>query len=297
MTDIDLSRFTWQTTIGRETYDLCPLSRVMSIARAEIELGFAPYWVKCRLAYAKRNGPKAVPPPVMDDLVRTGLCQMKVLSPERCADLRARIDAAGGRIRTQDYDLDHVREVLSEVFSPAVDAVIRNHFECDYYVPFLNFFRTDPGMRDSSYNWHCDWGPQPHLKLFCYIAPADSHDGATIFVDRETTRLLTKLGYVFGQGVDRRNEDIGPLCGAFGIPYAPMELRPNEGEAAIFEPAQIFHRGKAPTRGHRYVLQVAIMPSPEPWQVMLERFGEGVRNNFSDFPLAQRLLDGVWETY
>lgn len=281
-----------EIVIGGERYMLNPLNAALSLTTADLELGYAGFWAQCRLRLAQELGVADLPLTTVDDLTRTGLCRLKVLGPPRCAELRDMVDRAGGRVPLQSYDLGHIRDLLAEVFSPTVDAVLKNHFGSHYFVPFLNIFRTEPENESPSYHWHCDWGPTGHLKLFCYLAESDSHDGATIFLDRATTTLLTKIGFVFGQDCHVRNVNIEPLCEAYGIPYEPLALRPDEGEAALFEPAGLFHRGMVPTSGFRYVLQIGIVPSPVPWHSMLQQCGRLLQVNNGMFPNANALMAG-----
>lgn len=288
----NLADFSRQIEAGGETYTLNSLASAAWTYRADMELGYAAYWMHCKFRYAEQMGAQRLDPIRLDALQATGLTRLPVLSATTCARLRQWIDVSGGRVPMDSYDLGMLREVLTETFSPAVEAVLRNHFSSHYFVPFINFFRTDPGMESPSYNWHCDWGPTGHLKLFCYLAEADSHDGSTIFLDRDATSLLLRAGYAFGQDYDSRNRDLAPLCAELGIPYAPQDLRPGLGEAAVFEPGGVIHRGNVPRRGSRYVMQIGLIPSVIPWSDMHDQAGIMLRNNMGVFPDGNELIKG-----
>lgn len=289
---INLPAFSRRIEAGGESYGLNSLSSAVWSHRADIEEGHAAYWMHCKLSHAEQLGPERLAPTRLDALQMSGLIQLRVLSPATCARLRQWIDDCGGRVPLSTYDLGMVREILDETFSPEVDAVLRNHFSSPYFVPFINFFRTDPGMESPSYHWHCDWGPTGHLKLFCYLAEADSHDGSTIFLDRNVTSLLLRAGYAFGQDYEARNVELAPLCTELGLPYAPQDLRPDVGEAALFEPAGVIHRGNTPTRGRRYVMQIGLMPSVLPWSQMHDQVGVILRGNMGAFPDGNELIRG-----
>lgn len=292
MGELSLTDFTRIIESGGETYQLNSLNAGHEVYRGDVTMGYWRYWMQCRLRYAEEVGPQVARATQLDALQRTGLCQIKALSSDTCARLRDWIDQAGGRVPLKSYDLGFVRQVLEETFSPENDAILKNHFSSHYFVPFINFFRTDPGMEDMSYHWHCDWGPTGHLKLFCYLADSDSHDGSTIFLDRGATTLLQRAGYVFGQDFVNRNMDLEPLCRELGIAYAPQDLRPDAGDAALFEPAGVIHRGNVPKRGHRYVMQVGIIPSMLPWTAIHDQIGALLHGNNGDFPDANELLKG-----
>lgn len=280
-------------TIGEETYVLNTLNSSLLMQDADIDLGYDSYANYCRTQYAKHQAPDGFQTTRLDDLAATGLCRVQALPPEVCTELRAWVDREGGRVPLPSYDPAAIKRVLNHVFNPTVDGIIRNHYGAFYFVPFLNIFRTEPGMTEVSYCWHCDWGPRAHLKLFCYLGDPDSHNGSTTFLNRHSTDLLKRIGYVFGQSSSKRNVDIEPLCRRFGIPYDPQDLRPGEGEAALFEPASVIHKGVVPSIGYRYVLQVGIIPSPRPWDEMFDMCGGMLNVNESHFPDAHAIMQGM----
>ncbi len=45
------------------------------------------------------------------------------------------------------------------------------------------------------------------------------------------------------------------------------QLRAREaGEAVLFQPGRVLHRGISPTRGRRLTATLCLLPSPVPWQ-------------------------------
>ena len=126
--------------------------------------------------------------------------------------------------------------------------------------------RSDPGGEPNvSFSWHCDGGPTKHLKVLLYLNGSDEHGGNTRFLDRATTDAFKKIGYVFCD-IDHRLDDLAALAGEHGIAYRPLEAPMRTGEAILFEPANVLHKGVWPTRAPRYLLQICIVPSPMPWR-------------------------------
>lgn len=203
-----------------------------------------------------------------DDLQRDGFNKVAALDEAECAKLRSMIDLDLDFLRNHFYRVN----LMGKIFSGEVDRRVSGYFGSEYLPLWCRFYRNDPnGNAGVSFNWHCDGGPTKHLKILLYLNASDECGGNTQFLDRNTTDAFKRIGYVFCD-INHRLNDLSSLADEHNIPYAPFESEIRTGEAIIFEPANILHKGLWPTRAPRYLLQICIVPSPVPWRQMCENF-------------------------
>jgi hypothetical protein len=69
----------------------------------------------------------------------------------------------------------------------------------------------------------------------------------------------------------KRTGDLAVLERIAGRPLHPIRRERRAGEAVLFQPSRVLHRGISPTRGARFVLTLCLLPSPVPWQEALRR--------------------------
>lgn len=240
----------------------------------DVECGYAA------LNVASRNAMTRPLPAGPFALVSEGIERLPVLDSRRCATYRALMDAADPVLDDRAFRL----AMLGEVLSDAVDRRLTAYFGSEYLPLWCRFYRADPDKPPSvSFRWHCDGGPSRHLKILVYLNGCDEHGGDTICCDRATTDAFKQAGYVFGD-VRRRLEDVEPLAEAAGIRFAPISFWPETGDALIFEPMAIMHRGCWPRRATRYIIQICLLPSPLPWREMCGHFDLPGRRN--DWPVV-----------
>src|SRR5690606_40431530 len=116
-----------------------------------------------------------------------------------------------------------------------------------------------------AFKWHCDKGPSSHLKLIVYLNPTREHGGNTEFMDVEDTAAVARRGYLFGWS-KTRTDDVAHLSRLAGRPLG-TELRERAaGEAVLFQPSRLLHRGISPTRGDRLAATLCLLRSPADWQ-------------------------------
>jgi hypothetical protein len=146
--------------------------------------------------------------------------------------------------------------LLAQIRTPAVHKAIATALGCHYAFVFAEAAAATPVAGGPtagamiSFRWHADNGPRAHLKIILYLDGPDSHDGATSFLDRQTTEAIAAAGYLFPKNEDRL-ADLGPLAAAHGITLVEHRLSPQAGEAVLFHPAQVLHRGLLPSFGRR----------------------------------------------
>lgn len=166
------------------------------------------------------------------------------------------------------YHPKFMDSLLPLILTEDVDAQIASYFNSEYTLYWYSYLETEADLEKrivSSY-WHCDGGPEKHLKMLIYLNAYEEHGGNTKFLDRNASTQLKNIGYFFNN-VDKRVEDLGPLCRAKGIePIETMYEDIESGDALLFNPNQLGHIGVVPDKGTRYVLQLCFIPSPFPWQ-------------------------------
>lgn len=238
--------------------------------------GYDRFHAHCRMNF-RRDMPEAV-----TELEIRGVEQLRVWSD-------AEADRVLGRIRrdfrvvpfrrnadrVHEYRIDDARfarEIFAAVLTPAVDARLVRFFRSEYFVHWFAITRSQPRRLENfnSFLWHCDRGPRAHLKLLVYLNGNVTHGGSTEFLDFAATRAFERSGYLFGDVANRRS-DLSSLAEACGADYRPHSWRGAAGEASLFAPSGVLHRGVMPCRGPRDVLVVCLLPSPVPWREALER--------------------------
>ncbi|MDT0496443.1 hypothetical protein RM530_03565 [Algiphilus sp. W345] len=234
------------------------------------------YLARCRAACRRVPKPEGAP-----ELGQRGFHYLRALTPEAA---RARIEAlqSGHQLQLLKKDSRHLegfrvddREwltgFLDQVLRDPVDSAIAGFFGSEYLVHWVAFSltRAAPEQESVSFRWHCDKGPSAHLKLIVYLNPTTGHGGNTEFMDLDDTLTVAQRGYLFGRS-KARTADTRHLAELAGRPLS-TELRDRQaGEAVLFQPARVLHRGISPSRGPRLTATLCLLPSPVNWRRALE---------------------------
>ena len=235
--------------------------------RYDIEKGYALHrWYSLDLA---RDG-QARP---LDGLGANGWEVCCALSAETAAELAS---CAGEKAR--EIGRDRLRAVLTEAFASPLGSKLRDYYLSEFAVLFANLASDE--LTDSC-RWHCDAGPLEHLKLLVYLTDSD---GGTEVIDRAATYLFQRVGYGFGPKPDRL-DDLGPLGAQYGIGFTPNHIMPRMGEALVFEPTRVLHKGVPGVARKRRLLQVGIVPWPQPWDTAFDTIWDFIAiNEGAGFP-------------
>ncbi len=241
------------------------------------DAGYGAYHAFCRSRFARTGSASGTPP-------REGFERFRVIDPEIAAGLRRRVEADYVcsvmneksphllLYRIDDPSFD--RHLLEQVVTPALDERAVRYFGSEYLVYWYSVSRAIPceTLDRNSFRWHCDRGPEHHLKLLLYLNDHEEHGGGTQFLDVESTRQIARGGYVFAP-VKTRVSDLAPHAKRAGIAYEPWSPEMTAGEGILFPPARALHRGLLPTHGPRTVLTLCLLPSPVAWRTALDRGG------------------------
>ena len=128
--------------------------------------------------------------------------------------------------------------------------MLLSYFESEYIPCWMKYYKNNPEDLDDSqvsFKWHCDGGPEKHLKILVYLNSSEESGGDTMLMGRRTTFLLKKLGYLY-RSINKRTSDLSELCKLYNIPHNPVAANCKEGEALIFAPMSYIHKGIWPTK-------------------------------------------------
>jgi hypothetical protein len=172
-----------------------------------------------------------------------------------------------------------VDALLTRVLAGPLDQRIAEYFGSEYLLHWFTFSVTRQAREQQSvsFRWHCDKGPTAHLKLMVYLNPTDEHGGNTEFVSLEDSAAVARHGYLFGSSKSR-SPDIGHLSRIAGRELTGHARPLQAGQAVLFQPARVLHRGLSPDRGDRLVMTLCILPSPVHWKHALQ---SGAQSNLA----------------
>lgn len=240
--------------------------------------GYADWQALCRARLERALPADAEEAPI----VERGYTTLPVMSAAAAAELLQAVsqDHEVARLKRdsaklEGYQLDNpelVSRLLEASLGAAVDAQILSFFRSEYMVHWYTLSRTAPSHEPASvsFRWHCDKGPQSHLKLLVYLNDYSEHGGGTSYLDLAGSTAVSRTGYMFARG-QRRTESLEELAAMAGTQLKAYDHHPQAGDAVLFQPARVLHSGITPTRGPRYVLTLCLLPSPVPWREALAR--------------------------
>lgn len=236
---------------------------------------YGEYLAHCRAACRRSPAPAAD-----TELEQTGLRYLRALSPSAAAACAAELETQH-RPQLLKKDSRHLEGfrvsdpqwlsgLLDQIFRDSVDTAIAGFFGSEYLVHWAAFSltRPAPSQQSVSFRWHCDKGPSAHLKLIVYLNPTRLHGGNTEFIDLADTQAVARRGYLFGRSKTRTG-DTAHLARLAGRPLATQLHERDAGEAVLFQPSRVLHRGISPTLAPRLTATFCLLPSPVPWQQAL----------------------------
>jgi hypothetical protein len=239
--------------------------------------GYDAYHTHCRQAAPRGAGSGAA-----EALRRDGYEVVTVMDAARAAEMKARLlveGKAGARLKEDVTFADVVsfpdaaslRRTLETVLPAAIEERIATYFGCDFLVYSAQLMRTYPvKSEERSLLWHCDRGPREFLKLNLFLDPTAEHGSTTDMLALDASMAFERAGYTFGPN-KRRVADLGRIAQRIGV-ATPIDHRSlTAGQAFLFLPALILHRGIPPSRGVRHMLSLMLMPSPLPWREAYDR--------------------------
>ncbi len=289
-----------KTSTTRATVNGMPARVWKTVERFDERAGFREYTARCRAACV--NPVVATHAPFLEK----GFERLDVFSARKAASLLARIKRHMDKIeyrRGEDHkallridDDAFFDEILATLFDQRLDACLREYFGSEY-VPYMYGVECAPvsTSRKRSFLWHCDKGPSRWCKVLIYFTGSRETGGDSYFVDRETSDAIARTGYTFCSTTARLG-DLGALAEKNAIAFRPQAAGLRAGQALLFEPSRILHKGEVPTKAPRYMMQLWILPSPVNWREGLDRLRRANLPEAADFAFpshASRLWDAL----
>ncbi|OGJ56778.1 hypothetical protein A2635_00760 [Candidatus Peribacteria bacterium RIFCSPHIGHO2_01_FULL_51_9] len=184
-----------------------------------------------------------------------------IVHPEKYRDLQVRILKP---FTTLGADL------LDIFRSPNLHNALLAYFKGNYRIEWASAFRSLAAKERlvDSWLWHIDSFPPYVCKIFFHLTPATVDTGVTDFMDHADTLAYHRAGY-HGQYGSERKADLEEFAREHGLPYRPFHLDVEAGDATLFD-VNCFHRGVAPRRAFRDVVQFLMVPNPIPWDEELK---------------------------
>lgn len=166
-----------------------------------------------------------------------------------------------------------IDKLLPLILTEKVDQQITSFFGSEYCLFWYSYLVTEPKIENRAFSsyWHCDKGPENHLKMLIYLNDYEEHGGNTLFYDVQTTDKLKSTGYIFGD-INKRVENLAPLADAKSIILNEISFNDiKAGDALLFAPCKVAHKGKIPNKNARHVLQLCFIPSPLDWKTTSQK--------------------------
>jgi hypothetical protein len=232
---------------------------------------YAEYLSRCRAVFRR------APVPDDTDLAQKGFTYLRALTTDAAAAcIRDLQQHHAPQLLKKDSqhlegfrvaDRQWLKQLLCDVLQGRMDESIAAFFGSEYLVHWVAFSltRQAPEQQSVSFRWHCDKGPSAHLKLIIYLNPTAEHGGNTEFIDLADTLAVAQRGYLFGWSKTRTG-DVERLARMAGRGLATQLQERAAGEAVLFQPGRVLHRGVSPTRGDRLTATLCLLPSPVHWQ-------------------------------
>lgn len=205
-----------------------------------------------------------------------GIEKLKVLDEDTCVDIMSKIDNDASELD----DIPFRISLLEKIIQGEAEQRLYSYFQSEFVPIWMRFYKNMPAEPEQGYafNWHCDGGPDVHLKFLVYLNPTSASGGNTEFLDSWSTEEFRYTGYVFCP-LDKRLKDLTAISDEYGIAYEPFRFDIEAGEAVLFEPFNILHKGIWPTKDPRYLIQICLLPSGKQWKETCEEIGLPVWSN------------------
>ncbi len=235
----------------------------------------------CRQIYEQLTPHPRPAENLADDLAGRGFAVARQIFP---TDTAALLSSEYSRVieeqnETANTKIDPDAALKARVFALIRDALeggIANQLEAY----FGSFFRIDhcEMMRSRaapttglSYLWHRDFDPMSKIHVLIYLTDCGAESPATLLTTFDDTRRCAQNGYSFPPR-SRRIADLNELSPGDPDPIVPVRPRLAAGDATVFAPSRILHRGDIPREQVRDLLILNILPSLNPWDREMDAF-------------------------
>lgn len=153
------------------------------------------------------------------------------------------------------------------------EALIESYLGCFFRVHHVDLMRSRPAEDlGHSYKWHRDFDPMSKIHILIYLTDCGPESPATEFMNLDDTRRCVDQGYIF-PAQTKRIDNIGSLFEDGTAPIKTVRPELKAGDATIFTPSRILHRGVMFDEDYRDLLVLNILPSLNPWDAEIDHLG------------------------
>ncbi|MCW5745891.1 MAG: hypothetical protein KIT36_06800 [Alphaproteobacteria bacterium] len=236
-------------------------------------------------AYCRQIAPRGTGSMAAAAVQQRGYDVVKVLEEVHAANLKERLLAdgiAGERLKEDVTFADVVgfpdsaslRRTLEELLHSDIAERVAAYFGCEFLVYSAQLMRTYPvKIEERSLLWHCDRGPREFLKLNLFLDSTAEHGATTEMLSLDDSLPFERAGYTFGPN-KRRVADLARIADRIGVAVSTDRPALVAGQAFLFLPARVLHRGIPPSRGVRHMMSLMLMPSPVGWRDAFDRMAD-----------------------
>lgn len=156
--------------------------------------------------------------------------------------------------------LDRVPDIMR--FVPGrIERVIEAYFRSHFKFYNVSFYRTvpNPAAPKSSFLWHFDNVPRQELKLMVYLDDVFPDTGAFRLKAKPLSDALRRKGCWHRHRVAEHMDILDDESTTVTVGGGP-------GTCVLFQNGKVMHKATAPTRLHRDVVTMVIIPSDIPWR-------------------------------
>ncbi|MDD9877268.1 MAG: hypothetical protein OXR84_07495 [Magnetovibrio sp.] len=165
-------------------------------------------------------------------------------------------------------------DALPRILNPRVEAALETYYGSHFRIFSSVTYRTHAlAEHVNSFRWHRDMAPMAQVHIITYLTPSGVDSGATMVLDLAQSLAAARQGYRYEQ-LHERTVDLAEIFG--GAEAAPAPSRPDlaAGDALLFAPPRVLHRGSLPTTGYRDTFTLVVLPSSVPWRHDVADFGD-----------------------
>ena len=180
--------------------------------------------------------------------------------------------SVNAKIDADSYLQEQILAMIAETLHGGVGDQLEAYLECFFRIDHLELMRSRLAPNSgASFLWHRDFDPMAKLHVLIYLTDCDANSPATLFTNFEETRRCAQAGYAF-TARSKRIPDLGTLFPSDAPLISPVRPALGAGDATVFAPSRILHRGDVPGAGVRDLLVLNIVPSLNPWNRELAAF-------------------------
>ena len=181
---------------------------------------------------------------------------------------------ANTKIEPSDALKNQILDLVAAALTRNISSQLESYYGCFFRIDHLELMRSKPAPGQSiSYLWHRDYDPMGKIHILIYLTDCGPRSPATLFTNLDDTRRCAELGYSFPPRTERI-ADLSTLIPDNGERISITRPELSAGDATVFGPSRILHRGDILDQEQRDLLVLNILPSLNPWDREIAALGK-----------------------